>query len=67
MLFKYNGFIKWRIGSNLIFMENKEPAEKPIGEMHKRREPMADGKRYIIYYTFENKEIELPKEVNENV
>lgn len=22
------------------------------GEMHKRREMMADGRRYIIYYTF---------------
>ncbi len=23
-----------------------------VGEMHKRREIMADGKRYLIYYTF---------------
>jgi hypothetical protein len=22
------------------------------GELHKRRETMADGRRYIIYYTF---------------
>ncbi|MEP7213301.1 MAG: hypothetical protein ABI791_09515 [Acidobacteriota bacterium] len=23
-----------------------------VGEMHARREVMADGRRYIIYYTF---------------
>ncbi len=35
-------------------MENNEEkkAEKPVGEMNKRRETMPDGKRYIIYYTF---------------
>ena len=27
-------------------------AESSVGEMHKRRETMADGRRYIIYYTF---------------
>ncbi len=26
--------------------------ETSVGEMHKRRETMADGRRYIIYYTF---------------
>lgn len=26
--------------------------ETIVGEMHKRREKMADGRRYIIYYTF---------------
>jgi len=26
------------------------------GEMHKRREKMADERRYIIYYTFETGE-----------
>ena len=26
--------------------------ETSVGEMHKRREAMADGRRYIIYYTF---------------
>ncbi len=46
--------------------EEKQP-EKVIGEMHKRRETMADAKRYIIYYTFGNKETELQKEVSENV
>jgi hypothetical protein len=49
-------------------MENEEnQAEKGIGEMHKRRETMADGKRYIIYYTFGDEKTELPKEVSENV
>ena len=51
-----------------IKMENeeKEP-EKTIGEMHKRRETMADGKRYIIYYTFGDEETAPSKEVKENV
>ena len=26
--------------------------ETSVGEMHKRQEVMADGRRYIIYYTF---------------
>ena len=26
--------------------------ETGVGEMHKRQEVMADGRRYIIYYTF---------------
>jgi hypothetical protein len=26
-----------------------------VGEMHPRREEMADGRRYIIYYTFGDK------------
>ena len=34
-------------------METEEKkAENAVGEMHKRRETMPDGKRYIIYYTF---------------
>jgi hypothetical protein len=32
--------------------EDKKKNDSAIGEMHKRREKMADGKRYIIYYTF---------------
>lgn len=49
-------------------MENEEKQlEKTIGEMHKRRETMADGKRYIIYYTFGDEESEPQKEVEENV
>lgn len=36
-------------------MENNETQSgKKVGEMRKRQETMADGKRYIIYYTFEN-------------
>ena len=50
----------------------KEKNERNIGEMHKRREKMADGKRYIIYYTFgesskESKEAIEKKEGEENV
>ena len=50
-------------------MENNEEkkAEKPVGEMNKRRETMPDGKRYIIYYTFGAEEKEPKIEVNENV
>ena len=34
-------------------MAEEEPEKLPhIGEMEKRREKMADAKRYIIYYTF---------------
>ena len=49
-------------------MENEEKtAEKTVGEMRKRREPMPDGKRYIIYYTFETRDLALTEEVKENV
>jgi hypothetical protein len=50
-------------------MENKEQQpENKAGEMHKRTEPMADGRRYIIYYTFGDEEkIPQPTEVRENV
>ena len=49
-----------------------EEKEKSVGEMKKRRVTMEDGKRYLIYYTFENGEklvdSELGKtEENENV
>ncbi len=33
--------------------EEKQLREK-VGEMHKQRQTMADGKRYIIFYTFGN-------------
>jgi hypothetical protein len=46
--------------------EEKQP-EKVIGEMHKRRETMADAKRYIIYYTFGYEETKQQNEVKENV
>ncbi len=49
-------------------MENEEEKpQKTIGETHKRREMMADGKRYIIFYTFGDERVELPKKVSENV
>jgi hypothetical protein len=49
-------------------MENEEKqTKKVVGEMRKRREVMADGKRYIIYYTFGDKETAPQKEVKENV
>ena len=31
--------------------ENNERGST-VGEMHSRREQMADGRRYIVYYTF---------------
>ena len=33
--------------------------EESVGAMHKQRETMADGRRYLIYYTFdgENKDL----------
>jgi hypothetical protein len=45
--------------------ERKTDPEKQIGAMQKRRETMADGRRYIIYYTFENSE-ELSIETSQN-
>ncbi len=34
-------------------MKDKEAKpETSVGEMHKRQDAMADGRRYIIYYTF---------------
>ena len=48
--------------------EEKNDEKTNVGEMKKRREKMADGRRYIIYYTFEKAE-EMPekKEEKENV
>lgn len=34
--------------------EQNENRGQTVGEMHKRRETMTDGRRYIIYYNFEN-------------
>ncbi len=50
-------------------MENEEnKPEENVGEMHKRRELMADGRRYIIYYTFgDNNEIPQTEEVASDV
>ncbi len=51
-----------------VKMENEEKQpEKKVGEIHKRRETMPDGKRYIIYYTFGNEQTESREEVKENV
>lgn len=48
-------------------MENEEKQpDSPVGEMHKRRETMPDGRRYIIYYTFGGEDTEK-NEVSENV
>lgn len=49
-------------------MENEEKqTEDKVGEMQKRRETMADGKRYIIYYTFGDEDAKQQNEVSENV
>jgi len=49
-------------------MENEEKqSEAKVGEMQKRRETMADGKRYIIYYTFGGENEKQQNEVSENV
>ena len=52
-----------------IQMENEEKqSENTVGKMHKRREKMADGRRYIIYYTFGDEEkIPQRNEVKKNV
>lgn len=34
-------------------IESVEQREKATGELEKRRVTMPDGKRYLIYYTFE--------------
>jgi hypothetical protein len=34
--------------------DNETKHETSVGEMRKNRETMTDGRRYIIYYTFEN-------------
>jgi hypothetical protein len=47
-------------------MNDEEDNRKTtIGEMRKRREKMADGKRYIIYYTFEQPK-ETPEDTAQN-
>ena len=38
-------------------MQTKEQRGKNVRRMKKRREVMADGRRYIIYYTFEPAEV----------
>ena len=41
------------------------PPAVPAREMHKRREVMADGRRYIIYYTFGDEGEYAPAAKNE--
>ena len=49
-------------------MEKEEKQlENKVGEMRKRREAMADGKRCIIYYTFGVEETAPQEEESENV
>ncbi len=48
-------------------MENTEKKLAEVGEMHKRPVAMADGKRYIIFYTFGEQEKVRRDEVIENV
>ena len=36
-----------------------------VGEMHARREQMADGRRYMIYYTFGDLSVEMPENSKE--
>ena len=51
-----------------IQMETEEKSiETKVGAMHKRREKMADGERYIIFYTFGDEKLEIENEVKENV
>jgi hypothetical protein len=35
-------------------VSSSEKTEAPMLKMKKRTEPMADGKRHIIYYTYSN-------------
>ena len=49
-------------------METEEKqSNDTIGEMRKQRETMPDGKRYIIYYTFDDEDKKAENEVKENV
>lgn len=44
--------------------DTDEKSEIIVGEMHKRRDVMADERRYIIYYTFGKDEQARPKTEN---
>ena len=46
-------------------MKNEELEQ--VGELHKHPEKMADGERYIIFYTFDKLETTEINEVRENV
>ena len=45
----------------------KNRLEEKTGEMHKRREMMADERRYVIFYTFGDEAEKPTGEVKENV
>ena len=45
--------------------ESNEKTKTGVGEINKRRETMADGRRYIIYYTF-GETIETPEKAEES-
>lgn len=49
-------------------MKNEQAGkdERGVYEMRKRREMMADGQRYIIYYTFEKDSEGMPEDRREN-
>jgi hypothetical protein len=57
--------------------DERTKREKQVAPMQKRRETMPDGRRYIIYYTFENgadsvlkaeeEKAETAEEASENV
>jgi hypothetical protein len=42
-------------------------AAAAVGEIHKQRQTMPDGKRYIIFYTFGTEGAGAENEVQENV
>lgn len=53
--------------NNLTMKDTDAKPETSLGEMHKRKETMADGRRYIIYYTFGEDEQARPKTENKEV
>lgn len=51
--------------NRLMKDEQAEKNEQDVYEMRKRRELMADGRRYIIYYTFGQNSEEMSEKDNE--
>ncbi len=46
----------------LLMDSETEKLKANIGEMQKRRVTMADGRRYLIYYTFDSKaKLQMPE------
>jgi hypothetical protein len=50
------GQAKITVVDKSILENTTEVREISVGEMHKRRETMADNRRYMVYYTFETKD-----------